>query len=575
METTLFKRLPYGNSDFKDIITQNYAYIDKTRFIEDLEKESNRNHFFIRPRKFGKSLFLTTLMNYYDIDRKDEFELLFGNLYIGKHPTPERNTYAILEFDFSGLNTSDEKSFKESFSEKVQQSVQLFLERYKQIIPKSEYLIQQIDEKKAPNIGVLGIAFNAALIEKIKIYLIIDEYDHFANDLISMGTSEGENFYNKMVTANGLVRDFYERIKEATKSSIVYRTFITGISPVMLDDLTSGYNIAEILTLNPAYNEMLGFTQSEVETLMKETGVEPELINVDMEAYYNGYLFHEDGKNTVYNPAMILYFFKQIRKERKPPKNILDLNLRTDYGRLKRLTQNEKNCETLLKIMKDGTIVSEIMEKFSIDMLNDESYFISLLFYMGMLTIHEPYLMKVSLRIPNYSIKTLYWEYLIKQIAETSSEINISSQRLDEAIHAMGMKGDVQQFISYISENVFSKLSDYDLQRFDEKYIQIMMLAYLFMSKIYIPMSEFETVPGRSDIFLQKNPLLPKIKYEWLFEIKYCMSSATNTEITAKRNKGLIQLTEYFHAYRMKNRPNLKAALIVFIGKDKFEITEL
>ncbi|MDR0682886.1 MAG: AAA family ATPase, partial [Dysgonamonadaceae bacterium] len=206
METTSFKRLSYGKSDFRDIILQNYAYIDKTRFIEELENESNPNHFFIRPRKFGKSLFLTTLMNYYDINRKDEFELLFGNLYIGKHPTPEKNTYAIMEFDFSGLNTSDEESFKISFSNKVQQSVLLFLERYKHIIPKAEYLIQQIGEQKYSDIGVLDIAFNAALLGKIKIYVIIDEYDHFANDLISMGTRAGENFYNKMVTANGLVR---------------------------------------------------------------------------------------------------------------------------------------------------------------------------------------------------------------------------------------------------------------------------------------------------------------------------------------------------------------------------------
>jgi hypothetical protein len=572
METTLFKRLPYGNSDFRNIILQNYAYIDKTRFIEELENESNRNHFFIRPRKFGKSLFLTTLMNYYDLNRKKEFELLFGSLYIGKHPTPERNSYAIMDFDFSGLNPSTEEKIERSFSNQVQQTVRRFLDTYEQIIPNAEYLIRKIDEKKDPNIDVLSIAFDAVLKNNIKIYVIIDEYDHFANDLIAMGTRAGENFYNKMVTANGLVRDFYERIKTATKSSVVYRTFITGISPVMLDDLTSGYNIASVLTLKSKYNEMLGFTQSEVEALMKETGVDPALINVDMEAYYNGYLFHKDGKNSVYNPAMVLYFFEQILEEGEPPRNIIDLNLRTDYGRLRRLTQNKKNRETLLQIMKDGSIVSEILEKFSIDMLNDDSYFISLLFYMGLLTVREPYRMKVLLHIPNYSIKTLYWEYLIKQIAETSLEINISSERLDEAIYTLGMKGDVQQFVSYISENVFSKLSDYDLQRFDEKYIQIMMLAYLFMSKIYIPMSEFETVPGRADIFLQKNPLLPEIEYEWLFEIKYCMTSATQSEIAAKRNEGLTQLTDYFHAYRMKNRPNLKAALLVFIGKNNFEI---
>jgi hypothetical protein len=575
METTLFKQLPYGNSDFRDIITQNYAYIDKTRFIKELEKESNRNHFFIRPRKFGKSLFLTTIKHYYDINRKDEFELLFGNLYIGKHPTPERNSYAIMKFDFSGLDTLDEINFKRSFSDKVQRTVRLFLKLYKNIIHESEYLVRQIDEKKDPNIDAMTIAFDAVLENNIKIYVIIDEYDHFANDLIAKGRQSGKDFYNKMIMANGLVHDFYERIKTATVDSVVYRTFITGISPVMLNDLTSGYNIAEILTLNPTYNEMLGFTQSEVEALMKETGVDTALINVDMEAYYNGYRFHKDGENTVYNPAMILYFFGQILKFKKPPENILDLNLRTDYERLKNLAGNEKNRQTLLQIMKEGSIVSEILEEFSIDTIYDESYFISLLFYMGMLTIEGTYHFQTKLRIPNYSIKTLYWEYLAKEITKTSLNITVDTNLLNDSIYMLAMEGDVKQFVNYISENVFSKLSDYDLQRFDEKYIQIMMLAYLFMSNMFIPMSEYETVPGRTDIFLQKNPRIPEIKYEWLFEIKYCMTSATQAEITAKHDEGLTQLTQYFHAYRMKDRPNLKAALLLFIGKNKFKITEL
>ncbi|MDR1197447.1 MAG: AAA family ATPase, partial [Prevotellaceae bacterium] len=308
MTARLFKRIPYGNSDFRDIILQGYAYIDKTRFIEDLEREDNRNHFFIRPRKFGKSTFLTMLRNYYNINSKDEFEQIFGNLYIGKHPTPERNSFAIMEFDFSGLNTSSEEKFAKDFSHAVQSAVCKFLRAYDHIIPEAKSLLRQI-EKKDPGVNAMTDAFNSVIKKKIKIYLIIDEYDHFANDLIAMGTLAGKDFYKTMVSANGMVRDFYERIKTATKDSVVYRTFITGISPVMLDDLTSGYNIAEILTLNPRYNEMLGFTHAEVNTLMAETGVDPALINVDMEAYYNGYKFHPEGENRVYNPSMILYFF--------------------------------------------------------------------------------------------------------------------------------------------------------------------------------------------------------------------------------------------------------------------------
>jgi hypothetical protein len=225
--------------------------------------------------------------------------------------------------------------------------------------------------------------------------------------------------------------------------------------------------------------------------------------------------------------------------------------------------------------MKDGSIVSDILDKFSIDMIDDDSYFISLLFYLGMLTIKAPYHFQLELSIPNYSVKTLYWEYLTNQIAQTSPEMTVKFRQLNDAIYSLAMDGNVRLFIGYISENAFSKLSDYDLQLFDEKYIQIMMLAYLFMNKIYIPMSEYEAVPGRVDIFLQRNQHNPEVRYEWIFELKYCKTSATDSEIDAKRQKGLEQLNQYANSSRMKDRPNLKAALIVFIGKSKFEIIEI
>jgi hypothetical protein len=573
METKKYKRLPYGNSDFKSIRMENYAYVDKTRYIELLEQENNKNQFFIRPRKFGKSLFFTTLSYYYDLNEAENFDRLFGDLYIGKHPTPERNSHAVMKFDFSGLDTSSEENFVASFSNKVQNTVRQFFRIYQDIFSETEYYLAQISEKN-PGTETIDLAFDAADTDKVKLFFIIDEYDHFANDLIAMGNRLGKDFYKTVVAANGLVRDFYERIKTATKSSVVNRTFITGISPVMLDDLTSGYNIATILTLNPKYNEMMGFTQEEVEWLMKETGVDPKLINVDMERYYNGYLFHKDGKYRIYNPSMVLYFFSQILEFGKPPENIIDLNLKIDYGRLQRLVQNEKNRETLIRIVKEDGIVTEILQKFSIDMLNDDDYFVSLLFYMGLLTIKEPYLFQLKLTIPNYSIQTIYWEYILKLTKENSPDMSLETRFLSEAIYALAMEGDINRFITYVSQNAFSKLSDYDLQRFDEKYIQILLLAYLFMSKIYVPMSEYEAVPGRTDIFLQRNPLLPQIKYEWIFELKYGRTDAKETEIAAKREEGLSQISQYLQSHRLGGRSDLKAAVIVFIGKSKFEITE-
>jgi hypothetical protein len=441
-------------------------------------------------------------------------------------------------------------------------------------LPDAAKYIRQIEEEK-PGVRSLQKVFSAVN-KKVNLFVIIDEYDQFANDLISKRKFPEEDIYKTMVTANGLVRDFFERIKIAAKTFIVNRTFITGISPVMLDDMTSGYNIASNFTLNPKYNEMLGFTQSEVEWLMNETGVDPALINIDMEAYYNGYLFNPEGENRVYNPTMVLYILEQILNFKKIT-TVIDGNIKTDYSRLKNLVQDESNRKTLVEIIDDGGItVSEILEQFSVEQMNQHQHFVSLLFYLGLLTIKErDFMGRISLCIPNYSIRTLYWGYLAELMKKTSPDMSIETKAIENAITAMAMEGDLNRFINYISENAFSKLSDYDLQRFDEKYIKILLLAYLFMTKTYISMSEYETVPGRADIFLQRNPISPYARYEWILELKYCKVSETEAEIKTKRKEALVQIDKYINAYRTKDRPDLKAAVIVFIGKDKFELTEV
>ncbi|MDR0610900.1 MAG: ATP-binding protein [Planctomycetaceae bacterium] len=574
MNTKIPKRLPYGNADFHSIRTENnYVYVDKTRFIELLENESNKNKIFIRPRRFGKSLFLSMLAYYYDVNYANEFEQLFGDLYIGRNPTPRKNSYVVLEFNFSGLDTASAENFRNSFFDSVNFTVRQFLHRHKNIFRKAEQFIEQIDKEKT-TLSILNIAFNLADEAGIKIFVVIDEYDHFANDLITMGSVLGNDFYKKVITANGLVRDFYEKLKIASGRGIVDHTFITGISPIMLEDLASGYNIVMNYSLKLQYNEMLGFTRDEVNQLMDSLGIDAERISVDMEHYYNGYRFNSDADNKVYNSTMILYFFEQILESNKPPVNLIDPNLSIDPKRLKRLVQNESNRNMLIQIIKDGNIVSNILEKFSIDHLNDDSHFISLLFYMGLLTIKEGCLNQLRLVIPNYSIQRVYWEQIRQLIEESSQLVQVNTEYLMKAVNVIALEGNIYDFIDYVSKNVFSRLSDYDLQHFDEKYIKVLLLSYLLLNNLYIPMSEYETVPVRTDIFLQRNPNFPQVKYEWVWELKYCKTDAKETEIDQKRKKGLEQLNRYITASRLKDRPNLKSALLVFIGKDKYEIVE-
>jgi hypothetical protein len=519
----MLKKIPYGQSNFADLIERNYAYVDKTRFIEMLENENNTYQFFIRPRRFGKSLFLSILENYYGLGKSDT---LFKDLYIGKNPTPEKNKYAILKFNFSGLDTDNHDDFRKSFSKRVQESVRLFLEKYKSIFSNSENLLNSLD-KNPPGVGALDLAYAAVSNVNVPIFAIIDEYDHFANNLIAMGKT-----YKDEVKAGGIVRTFYELLKAGT-DSVVKRIFITGINPMMINDLTSGFNMATDYSLFPKYNEMFGFTSEEVGWLMQETGVDKTLIKFDMEAYYNGYMFSENGKHKVYNSQMILYLFNQVLLLGEQPAQIIDTNLQTDYERLRRLAENENNREILLQIIQDGGIYGNIIEKFSLDKLESEEYFISLLFYLGMLTNGGMKRGRTWLKIPNYSIRTLYWEYAVSYVQHLE-KTQTSTMQLSETIENMAYDGNIKPYLDFFTENFLKRLSNRDLQNFDEKYIKVMLLATLFISRLYLPISEDENINGYTDIYLQKHPAIKDIKYEYVFEIKYAKTDATDAEISAK-----------------------------------------
>jgi hypothetical protein len=339
----------------------------------------------------------------------------------------------------------------------------------------------------------------------------------------------------------------------------------------MLNDLTSGFNIADNLTLDLQYNEMLGFTQDEVNTIMGETGVNPEYINVNMERYYNGYLFHQKGEYRVYNPAMVLYFFNQILKGKQAPEKIVDDNNRTDYARLQRLVQNDRNRETLLEIVKGNGIVANIASQFSIDEMYNDDYFISLLFYMGLLTIDTAIEGDIRLKIPNYSIQTLYWEYIERLTRDLNTEVIINVREQSAAIRELAYRGNPMPYLEYVSNNIFSRLSNRDLIGFDEKYIKIMLLNGLFQSNLYEPVTEREIDQGYLDMYLQRNPRLPDVKYEWVWELKY-LKKEDSGKLEAKRAAVTAQLEKYRQSPLFSSRTDVKYASLIFIGKDRYNV---
>ncbi|MDR3093278.1 MAG: ATP-binding protein [Bacteroidales bacterium] len=571
---TKYKRLPYGNSNFESVMMDNYAYVDKTRFIELLEQENNKYLFFTRPRKFGKSLFFSMLSHYYDINGADKFNTLFGDLYIGKHPTPKHSSMVVLNLDFSGLNTNSEDDFKISFTGKIRQAVLTCLENHKKCILNVGEFIQECKGQQSIT-EMINIAFRAAASIDCKVFVIIDEYDHFANDLIALGTSTGDDVYRKIIRANGLVRDFYETLKEGSKTAID-RILLTGITPIMLDDLTSGFNISNSLSLKERYNEMLGFTKDEVEWLREVTGVDKSLIKVDMEFLYNGYLFHSKADNKVYNPSMILYFFDQITTCENNPEYIIDENLKMDYGRLRRLVSDEQNSATLLTIAQDNSILSDITLKFSIDELHENKSFVSLLFYMGLVTIERAEEGTLRLKIPNYSIRTVYWEYIMRLTQDRNEDVLIDFSELKASIRELAFRENPTLFIDYVSRSIFSRLSNRDLQRFNEKYIKILLLSSLMQSKLYLPITEMEVTQGYADIYLQRSHLFPEIPCEWVWELKYVKKEDAKDEavLQEKREEARAQLEKYRNSHLFAGRKDVRYLSVIFIGKDQYVIIE-
>jgi hypothetical protein len=316
------KRIPYGVGDFETLRKSNMYYIDKTRIIERLEQ--HQYPFLIRPRRFGKSLLVSILEDYYDIEKKDEFDLLFNGLYIQKHPTPEKNKYLVLRLDFSGIETDQGKGkLFQSFTNKIKKYALIFLEHYKNILNKELY--DEINNSKDPTEIITSLTTLMRQSQQ-KMYLLIDEYDNFANDLIG---ANADTLYYEILSKTGFVRTFYEAVKSGAQEGAIGRIFMTGVIPIMLDDLTSGFNIAKNITLEREFNSLLGFTQSEVEAMMdyywdfikeapENTEEKKQKALKNMKTFYNGYLFSEECKERVYNPDMALHFMDSFQHGEYP-----------------------------------------------------------------------------------------------------------------------------------------------------------------------------------------------------------------------------------------------------------------
>ena len=567
------KRIPYGMMNFAVIRRDDCYYVDKTRFIPMIE-EADKFFFFIRPRRFGKSLTVNMLQHYYDILAKDKFDALFGDLYIGKPPTRDRNSYLVLYLNFSGI-VGELHNYRKGLDAHCQTMFDYFCDIYADYLPKG---IKEELDKKEGAVEQFEYLFTECNKTNQRIYLFIDEYDHFTNAILS--DIESLHRYTDETHGEGYLRAFFNKIKAGTYSSIE-RCFITGVSPVTMDDLTSGFNIGTNYSLTPEFNEMIGFTEEEVRQMLTYYSTTSpfnhsvdELIEI-MKPWYDNYCFAEEcyGETTIYNSNMVLYFVKNYIQRGKAPRDMLEDNIRIDYEKLRMLIRKDKefahDASIIQTLVSEGYVTGELKKGFPAVNITNPDNFVSLLYYFGMLTISGTYEGRTKLTIPNQVVRAQIYTYLLSTYNE--AELNFSSYEKNELASALAYRGDWKAYFGYIADCLKRYTSQRDKQK-GEFFVHGFTLAMTAQNRFYRPISEQDTQAGYVDIFLC--PLLDiysGMKHSYIVELKYAKYKDPESRVEELRLEGITQANRYAETETVKNAVDatqLHKIVVVYKGMD-------
>ena len=511
------KLVPYGVADFVTVIEQNLYYVDKTMFIPELEKQP-RNLFFIRPRRFGKSIFLSMLYSYYDCTQSHKFQSLFGNLWIGQHPTPLQGKYQVLFLDFSQITGNIDK-LETKFNSYLSINLDAFVRQYSEYYQAEmeEILAQEDFEEK------MELIFKAAKAHQYHLYLIIDEYDNFTNVILN---ERGENVYHAITHADGFYRDVFKKFKGNFE-----RIFMMGVSPVTLDDVTSGFNIGWNISIKPEFDEMLGFSTTDVVemfTYYKEHGSIPvdsdiDAIVNDMKPWYDNYCFAEEAlkkKTRMFNCDMVLYYLCNYMDNGCSPRQMIDPNTRTDYGKMKKLLQFDKldgeRKGIIRKIAEEEQIVTQLYESFSAYQIPKAEIFPSLLFYYGMLTIKGTRGSKLILGIPNNNVRKQYYGYLEE---EYQAKAYVDVNQLTDYYYDMAYDGKWEEGLRFMAD-AYAKVSSVRDGIEAERNLQGFFMAYLNLNDYYITAPELELNHGYCDFFLLPDLTHYASQHSYILELK-------------------------------------------------------
>ncbi|WDN90068.1 hypothetical protein BuS5_03038 [Desulfosarcina sp. BuS5] len=536
-------KYPYGIFDFSSIILEKYFYCDKTDKIPLLE--NTKSQLFIRPRRFGKSLVLSMLENYYDVAKKDEFEAIFGDLKIGKNPTELRNSYFILRFDFSCVDpTGSAEDVKRALFNHINACI---IEFYK-VYNYKGFELPAIEIDREDALFSMKSLITSARMTPYPVYLLIDEYDNFANTVM-MGVQSSEGRYKALVHEEGPLRTFFKAVKASTSSSMFDRVFITGVSPVVMSDITSGYNIAKNIYFEPEFNDLCGFKQNEIENVLKDIvdkcGFEKEKAREAaslMQTYYNGYTFSHTTDEQIYNPTLSLYFFEQFEKMCSYPRKMLDSNLAVDEAKLEYIAQIPRGRDLLMNLVQkdQDVVISDIEDRFGLkDMLTDKSrdntFLVSFLYYFGVLTIAgDTEDMEVILKVPNLVMQSLYVERVQKMLLPEPDDRDDGK----DAAKKVYQKGDMAPLCRFMEERYFKVFHNRDYRWTNELTLKTAFLTLLYNDIIYIMDSEKEIDRRYADLTMI---IRPDKRYGNVFDvlIEFKFVKLKNAGLSAEQAKKL------------------------------------
>ena len=539
-----FKLIPYGIANFKQVRQENKYLVDKTMYFKRMERAGNFL-FLVRPRRFGKSLFLNMLEAYYDINEKDNFPELFKGLYVADHPTENRNKYLMLDLDFSQVQ-GDMDHIAESLNDYMTLRCNLFALKYKSFYPEEFTTMLQQSRTGDAKLNLIG---DLSRMLGLRLYLIVDEYDNFTNDVLNV---KGHEAYHELTHGTGIYRELFKKFKP-----VFDRIIMLGVSPITLDDLTSGYNIALNMTMDSRFNQMLGFSEDEVRQMIryyKEVGaIRPELtedsIVADMKPWYDNYCFAEEsyGKEpSMFNSDMVCYYMSNLVDTGHRPKELIDPNTMTDYGKMKRLIVMDKlegeRLNIIHDIAEDGFIYGQVASHFPAERMMEFGNFISLLYYYGMLTIGGVEGELLKLIIPNNNVRLQYYHYLLE---EYQSIAPANLQRLSLCYSRAALHGDWRPMMDCILKAYHDTTAVRQLIE-GERNLQGFMNAYLTLTNYYLVAPEMEFSHGYCDFFLLPNhAAYPTVAHSYILELKYLKADATEAEAERQWAEAVEQVKAY------------------------------